>query len=305
MSFGELIEVADGAWAWIQPDGTWWLNNAGLIATPEGDVLIDTCGNEERTAALLDAVSDARPGSRLRWAMNTHAHGDHVFGNSLLPPDIALIGHEGMRHDLERDTLLESCPPLWTPLPVWGNVTKRLPNVIVHERLDIVAGDVRVQLLAPGYPAHTGGDLVAWVPQSSVLFAGDLVFAGLTPLLLMGSVSGARRALEWIEGFGAQVIVPGHGPVLTGREIAVELDSHRRYYDFVESVGRAALAAGRTPLETAESVDLGEFADWPDVERIVMNLHRWMADAEGREVDHAQAWTDALAFNGGPMHTSI
>lgn len=305
MPLGELREVADGAWAWLQPDGTWWLNNAGLVATPEGDLLVDTCGNEARTTALLDAVSEARPDSRVRWAVNTHHHGDHTFGNSLLPADVALIGHEAMAHALDADTLLDFCPPLWTPTPVWGNVTKRLPSIIVRDGIDIVAGDVTIELRSPGFSAHTGGDLVAWVPQTAVLFAGDLVFAGLTPLLLMGSVSGARRALEWIEGFGAAVIVPGHGPVLTGGEIAVQLDAHRRYYDFVESVGRSALDAGRTPLDTVETLDLGEFADWPDTERIVMNLHRWMADAEGREVDHGQAWADALAFNGGPMHTSI
>ncbi|MFE3206433.1 MBL fold metallo-hydrolase [Embleya sp. NPDC059237] len=305
MSLGELHEVAHEVWAWIQPDGTWWLNNAGLVATSTGDVLIDTCANEERTSAMLEAMTEVRPNSRLRWAVNTHAHGDHTFGNSLLPRDVALIGHENMRSDLERDMLLDNCPPFWTPTPDWGNVTKRLPELVVHGRLDIVGDDFGVEVHSPGYPAHTTGDLVTWVPHRSVLFAGDLIFAGLTPLLLMGSVSGARRALDWIEGFGAEVVVPGHGPILTGDEIATHIDAHRRYYDFVDASGRAASTAGATPLEAAASLDLGEFAQWPDAERIVLNLHRWCADAEGREVDYGEAFDDAIAYNDGPMHTLV
>ncbi|MFB9961929.1 hypothetical protein [Sinosporangium siamense] len=67
--------------------------------------------------------------------------------------------------------------------------------------------------------------------------------------------------------------------------------------------GRAALGAGVTPRP--RSLDLGEFADWPGLERIVLNLHRWIADAQGGQVDYGQAFDDVIACNHGPMHTSV
>lgn len=56
--------VAEGVFAWVQPDGSSWVGHAGAIGTPDGAVLVDTC------------------------AINTHQHGDHAYGNSLLPGDL-------------------------------------------------------------------------------------------------------------------------------------------------------------------------------------------------------------------------
>ena len=40
---GALHEVVDGVFAWVQPDGSWWLNNAGAISGPDGTIVVDTC----------------------------------------------------------------------------------------------------------------------------------------------------------------------------------------------------------------------------------------------------------------------
>ena len=305
MPDGELVEIADGVWAWIQPDGTWWVNNAGLIAGGEGDILVDTCASEARTRALLAAAAQARPGARIRYAINTHAHGDHSYGNGFLPPDAVILGHERMRATLQADPVIDGCPPFWTPVPDWGAVTRRLPDLVVAESAAIVSGSVRAEVRHPGYPAHTTGDLVVWMPEERILFAGDLLFSGLTPLVFMGSVVGARDALDWIASFAPRLIVPGHGPVLEGAGIADEIERHKRYYDVVLAAGRAALESGATPLEAATGLDLGEFAQWPDAERIVLNLHRVVADAHGTELDPIAAFRDAVAYNGGPMRTSL
>ena len=51
--------------------------------------------------------------------------------------------------------------------------------------------------------------------ERGVLFTGDLLFHGLSPLVFMGSVDGANRSLDWIASFGAAQVVPGHGPVIS------------------------------------------------------------------------------------------
>jgi cyclase len=303
----ELHEVAHGVFAWVQPDGTWWINNAGAVTAGDGSeaVVVDTCATYERTTRFLAAVSGATGDAPITVAVNTHQHGDHTYGNSVLPAQTVLVGQRLMRAGLLADTLIEGCPPLWEPVPDWGPVTKRVPSIAVDERLTIHAGDRAIEVAHPGYPAHTTGDLVAWVPDARVLFAGDLLFHGLTPLVFMGSVAGARRALEWLASFQPDVVVPGHGPLAEAPSLPAVLDDHDRYYRFIEAVAAEGMAAGATPLEAARGCDLGEFAAWADSERLVLNLHRAYADAAGTDVDIIAAMLDAVTYNGGPLTTHV
>ena len=112
-------------------------------------------------------------------------------------------------------------------------------------------------------------------------------------------------AVDWLASFRAEVLIPGHGPVVTGTDIDPVLDEHRRYYQFVLDTTDDGLARGLTPLEAARQADLGEFAGWADSERIVLNLHREYADRDRRELDLTAAFADAVAWLGRPMHTFV
>jgi cyclase len=242
----------------------------------------------------------------IAMAVNTHQHGDHAYGNSVLPREAVIIGHEAMRAGLLADTIIDGCPPVWTPVPDWGPVTRRVPSIIVRDCLTIYAGTRRIELHHPGYPAHTTGDVVAWLPDERVLFTGDLVFNGLTPLVFMGSVSGARRSLEWLASFDPAVVVPGHGPVAgDGAAIAATFAAHDRYYRLVESTADAGRGDGLSVIDAARRCDLGEFGEWADSERLVLNLHRAYADAAAMEMDLFAAMIDAVEFNGGPLTTHV
>ena len=300
-----LEELCPGVYAWVQPDGSWWVNNAGAVAGTDGVLAVDTCATAQRTRRFLEALDSAVGGVPIRMAVNTHQHGDHTYGNCLLPPTAVLVGHEQMREGLREDPVIDGCPPFWDPVPDWGPVVRRLPDLTLGSSLTVHLGDRRVELLHPGGPAHTTGDLVAWLPAERVLFTGDLLFAGLTPLVFMGSLTGALAAVDWLAGFEPQVVVPGHGRVLAGSEIARVLEEHRRYYRFVLALAEEGIAAGRTPLALAQDAELGEFSDWPDAERLVLNLHRAYADSADRELDVRAAFADAVAWLDGPMHTSV
>jgi len=300
-----LEEIVDGVHAWVQPDGSWWLNNAGAITGGEGTLVVDTCATEERTRRFLDAIAVATGGEPVRFAVNTHEHGDHTYGNCLLPPEASLIGHENMRAALLVDPVIDGCPPAWDPVPEWGNVTRRVPSVVIRSGLTVFTGTRRVDLLHPGYDAHTTGDLIAWLPDERVLFSGDLVFHGLTPLVSGGSVDGALRALDWLAEFEPDHLVPGHGPIVGATGLATVLGDHERYYRFVLSLAEEGRREGLSPLEAARQADLGEFAGWADGERLVLNLHRAYADAVGGEFDLFGAFTDAITWNGGPLTTHV
>jgi cyclase len=300
-----LVPVADGVFAWVQADGSWWVNNAGVVAAGEGVVLVDTCATERRTRALIEAVDEVTGGAPIRFVVNTHQHGDHTYGNSVLPASTVIVGHENAREGLLADPVIHGCPPFWDPVPDWGDVVCRPPTVTTSSGLTVHAGARRVELRHPGFAAHTTGDLVAWLPEQRVLFAGDLLFNGVTPLVFMGSLEGALRALDWIAGFEPEHVVPGHGPLIDARSLPEVLETHRRYYRLVLEAASEGLRAGLSPLEAARSCELGAFAQLPDAERIVLNLHRAYVDAHGTELDLIQSFADAVTYNGGPMHTTV
>ncbi|MBV9012429.1 MAG: MBL fold metallo-hydrolase [Pseudonocardiales bacterium] len=301
-----LSEVAPGVYAWVQPDGSWFINNAGAVYGGDDVVLIDTCATASRTRRFLDAVADVTRGAPIRLAVNTHWHGDHTFGNALLPASTVLISHEHTRSEILADTMLTTkLPPIWSPVPDWGLSRLRAPTVVLRHDLTLFTGDHQIELRHPGHEAHTPGDVVAWLPQQRVLFAGDLLFHHVTPLVLQGSIAGALRSMDWLRQFPATCIIPGHGPVISEAELPEVLHAQTRYYHLIQHTARAGLAAGRTPLQAAHDCDLEEFAGWPDPHRIVLNLHRAYADATGATFDLMTAFADAITFNGGPLACAV
>ncbi len=288
-------EVSDGVFAYIQPDGTWWINNTGFVVADDGVVAVDTCATERRTRDFLAAVArvSAAP---LRVLVNTHHHGDHTHGNYLTHP-ATIVGHERCR-ELVIASGISHYEGVFEGAD-WGHLEPAPPMLTFTERIDVWAGDLQVELHYIGTPAHTTNDVVAWLPERRVLFAGDLVFNGGTPFVVMGSVSGALASIERLRRFDATVVVPGHGPVCDPGV----LDRLERYYRFVQDVAAEADRAGVEPLDAARATDLGEFADLTDPERLVGNLHRARFELRGGEpgapIDLAAAIGDMVAYNGG------
>src|SRR5689334_21047393 len=79
-----LEEVSAGIYAYVQPDGSWFLNNTGFMVGRRGVVSIDTTATERRTRAYLEAIRGVTQ-QPVRTLINTHHHGDHTHGNCLLP----------------------------------------------------------------------------------------------------------------------------------------------------------------------------------------------------------------------------
>ena len=288
-------EVSSGIYAYVQPDGSWFINNTAFLVGRQGVVSIDTTSTERRTRAYLEAIARVtdRP---VRTLVNTHHHGDHTHGNCLLPL-ATILGHPLCREEILK-TPFPPFPGVWSPVE-WGDLEPTPPFVTFEGQLTLWVDDLRVELHSVAVPAHTTNDVVAWIPERSVLFTGDLVFVGGTPFVPMGSLSGSIAALEWLRAFGAKTLVPGHGPVCGPAAI----DDVQAYLHFVQETARRGKQAGLAPLDLARQTDLGRFAELTDPERIVGNLHRAYAELDGAppgaEIDTAAALRDMIAYNGG------
>jgi len=300
MSSARLQEVSDGVFAYIQPDGTWFINNTGFLVASGGVTSIDTCSTERRTRAYLDAIAKTSR-QPVRTLINTHHHGDHTHGNWLLP------GATIVAHDRCRDEVLAAGLPHYPGVfegVDWGEVHLAPPFLTYAEGVTLYSDDLRCEVRYVGSPAHTNNDSIVWLPDRSVLFAGDLIFNGGTPFLLMGSVTGAIDVLQnVVKPRSPRTIVPGHGEVC-GPEV---IDDVLGYLRFVLATARRGRTAGLSPLEAARDTDLGQYAELGDPERIVGNLHRAYADLDAEAVGGGP-WTrlgypailaEMVAYNGG------
>ena len=117
MSLGEVREVSAGVYAYLQPDGSWYLNNAGFLVSGTGVISVDATSTERRTRAYLDAVKTVttRP---VRTLVNTHHHGDHTHGNYLMR-GATIVGHECCREAILQ-TPMPPPPGIWTDVD-WGS----------------------------------------------------------------------------------------------------------------------------------------------------------------------------------------
>jgi len=290
-----IEEVADGVYGYIQPDGSWWINDSGFLAAGDRTVLIDTCATEQRTRRLLDEAMRVT-GAAVSTVVNTHHHGDHTNGNYLAGA-ATIIGHRNTR-ELMIATGIHHYEQAFEGIN-WGELQLRPPDVTFEDTMTLYARDTRVELRYVGNAAHTTNDVLVWLPQQSILFAGDLIFNGGTPFALMGSVAGWRAALDRIRELGARIIIPGHGDVCGPGQIDVMDD----YLAFVQRTARAGIDAGLAPLQLAQELDLGEFAALSESERIAANLHRAYAELEGKPwgvpLDLRSAIRDMITLNGG------
>ncbi len=174
-----LEEVSDGIDAYLQPDGSWYLNNTGFLVSSNGVLGVDATSTERRTRAYLEAIAGVtdRP---VRTLLNTHHHGDHTYGNYLFP-GATIVGHERTREEL-----LAAGPPANRGLfddVEWGDVELAPPFLTYDQGVTLWADDLRCEVSYVGTPAHTTNDSIVWIPERSVLFCGDLLVNGGTPFL--------------------------------------------------------------------------------------------------------------------------
>jgi glyoxylase-like metal-dependent hydrolase (beta-lactamase superfamily II) len=199
----------------------------------------------------------------------------------MFPRDTEILSHAKAKDEMERGGL-HALPIIERLAPHFAGqldaVEVRLPDVTFDgETIEVTLGDRRARLLHYG-TGHTRGDVLVYFPDARVLFTGDLAFFYVTPLAHEGHIGNwiaiADRIMREID---AETIVPGHGPVGTHNDWRLMVEYLRR----VHEGSRRAFAAGATEREAIGSIELGEYAEWVEAERIAPNVARCYQEFRG------------------------
>lgn len=279
--------------AYLQSPGGWFLNNAGWVTGAERTCLVDTCATEKRTRQLLEALRADTEARAPDTVVLTHAHGDHANGAGLL----ARAGSTVMASEPAAREITTG-PHLYPKVFAydgWGDVRPPKTITTITERVSFDLGGCALELIPVPTHAHTPGDLVVWLPQERVLFAGDLLFIGVTPLAVHGSIRGWLEALEWLAGFDAIHLVPGHGPVCTdGHEVIADIRGYLRWLLDVT-------AEDCPDFDALHEQASDRWSTWLDPERHVVNLRVAHAEVHGQPFDLVEALQALLRVNRGPI----
>jgi 2-keto-4-pentenoate hydratase/2-oxohepta-3-ene-1,7-dioic acid hydratase in catechol pathway/glyoxylase-like metal-dependent hydrolase (beta-lactamase superfamily II) len=279
-----LHQVADKVWAWTLPDGGYGWSNAGLVAGDGAALLVDTLFDLALTREMLAAMKTVTDGAPITDALITHSNGDHTHGNQLLDASVRIIAAKGTAEEIAHGMAPEmlamtqtgNLGPVATPYARdrfghfdFSGIKLRNADLTFDHDLSIDVGGRRIEMLNLG-PAHTAADSVVHVPDAGVLFGGDLLFIGCTPIVWAGPIANWVAACDAMIALDAPTVVPGHGPITDPDGIRAV----RGYLAHVNEQAEAAYKKGLSWSEAADTIDLGEYATWLDAERVVVNVYQ-------------------------------
>lgn len=276
-------KLGNDSYAYLQPDGSWGLSNAGLVVDGNEGLLVDTLFDLRLTREMLDAYGAAAGrGVRCKYLVCTHGNGDHTYGNQLVS-GAEIVGSRGCGEDMSR-----SSPRLMSDLlgaaPQMGDVGKYIlhcfgafdfsgidlatPTLFVDGERELRIGQKTLRVVEVG-PAHTAGDVVVHAPDAGVVYAGDMLFVGGMPIMWVGPMANWTSALDLIMGMDADVVVPGHGPLTDQKGVARCRDILLN----IQEETKKRHGAGKSVMETSRELALEVFPDLLDSERVVIMVH--------------------------------
>ena len=271
----------------MQRIGGWGWSNAGLIVGVGRSLLVDTLFDLDLTATMLDAMSVATATAPVDTVVNTHANGDHCYGNAEVTrrhPDVDIVASTATANEMS-----EVPPSLLAALnQAPGEVGELFrsffgefnfdgidlvpPTRTFDGRLDLDVGGRKVELFEVG-PAHTAGDTIVHVPDTRTVYTGDILFIGGTPIVWAGPLSNWISACDLMLDLDPETVVPGHGPLTdTAGIVAV-----RDYLSYVDEAATARHSAGMDAFDAARDIgrDLGvdeRFSGLGEFGRIAVNV---------------------------------
>ena len=280
----DLVKIADGVYAAIAKPGGLASGNAGFIIGDEGVLVFDTFFTPVAVSELIETI-ESQTKLPIRYAVNSHYHLDHTGGNQVLKArGVPIIAHDKV--------MIWQTTKNKRFLPAPQEIEKRRADVakqlgetpadqkdkhaqlerqlrrleammtitLTNPTITFGSGSMRVMLgkrevILTTLPGHTGGDVIAYVPDANVVFTGDLGWSRTLPNLVDATVNHWIPTLDKILAqYPTARFVPGHGNVA---EVA-NIRDFRDYLDDLRNRVRQAIASGLTIDQAKQQLTLSE-----------------------------------------------
>ncbi|MCX2723218.1 MBL fold metallo-hydrolase [Roseibium salinum] len=284
-------ELGRGCYAY-SADGC---SNTGVIIGERGVLIVDGQASPELAEKVLSKIRDITD-KPVKQLVLTHFHADHSLGSPAFEPGEIVAsdltrrmmdtrGKEEIRLSRERSA------ELFAGLPANGEVVEPTMTIASSMTIDLGGLDVRLMHLGRG---HTMGDIVVWVPASSVIFSGDLVQKSAAPYCGDAHLADWPRALDRISAFRPNALMPGRGRSALGAQaVATAIETTRDFVTTLRDAAAACVDQGLGLKDTFHAVKdalVPQFGQREDFDfHLPLNVARAYDEALG--LDQPQVWT--------------
>jgi glyoxylase-like metal-dependent hydrolase (beta-lactamase superfamily II) len=266
-TYFNLFELTDGIYAAISKNDSDAFTSAGIFDLGNFLIIFDTYmypGGAHDLYSAAKELCDKEPS----FIINSHFHGDHVFGNYAFPDNIPIIStsitvkhikeavFDQLKHfqrtaeeELKKreDMLTSNDAPfgeveIHNDIEFYKTVTNpnfkiRLPNFLINNEL-IINGTKKTLHLIPFSTGHTNSDIIAYFPKVKICFMADLLFASLDDSWAP-TETGRFSAFDPIKLHDIlrnilekdiEIYVAGHGGIATKEAVEMNIDFIKKYY---------------------------------------------------------------------------
>lgn len=243
-----------------------FMSNAGFVVTRDGVVVFDALGTPVLGRAMVDAIRKVTP-LPIRRVIVSHYHADHVYGLQPFKAAGAEVwahrrGEQYFTSGGAEERLAQRRRDLFPWVDEKTQVIR--PDVWLEGDTDFRLGGLTFRILyAEG--AHSPEDVMLFVVEDRLLFAGDLLFAGRVPFVGNADSRGWLRAMDKMIAVKPTVVVPGHGGV--SRDVERDLVLTRDYLAFLRDAMGKAVAELEPFDEAYAKVDWSRFRGLPAFEQ--------------------------------------
>ena len=298
----ELEQLADGVYAALASPGGQAFSNGGIVDLGNQTLVFDAFETPAAAADLRSAAEELT-GRPLSYLIISHCHADHWGGNQSFAPETSIITTHTIREEMPEaigwlvelkenpseleEAIQETRERLETEtdeqqraslqasirrMTGWQgglpSLELRYPDQTFSGRL-VFHGTRRTAELVEVAPGHTDSDAYLLLPADRILFMGDLGFLQSQPFMVYCNPQAWVSELERMEQLGVDTYVPGHGPLGTRADIALQ----REFITLLEEMVAQAVSQGLTAEETLEKTLPAPFKDW-----IQASAARWEAN---------------------------
>ncbi len=280
----ETVRVSDKIYALVgdlgqrSPQNLGHNMTSGFIVTEEGVIVIDTGGSRANAEAIHAAIRKVT-NKKVIYAINTGGQDHRWFGNDYFRTIGAkIVATESAGKDMRARGAeqVERIKPLLGDK--FAGTQLVYPDTTFAKRMTLPVKGIIIELLYTG-GAHTPGELLVWLPQHSIVFAGDTVFAERMLGVLPGSAGRWIKSLEYLrDTLKPRIVVPGHGKVTDMKQ------SLRDSYDYLvflrDAVKKRFSDGAFDPVEASQNLDQSRFSYLKNYEDLGLRSRNALAVAE-------------------------
>ena len=240
--FPRVVTLADNVYGYEEIRQPGFTTVSLFVVGADGVLIADGQGSPAATQKLLDAIATITP-KPVRCYIVGSDHGDHTAGNAVLPKDITYIVTK-----TSRDQMKLSAPAM------------------TGDRQTVNVGGTEVQAIFAGR-AHTGGDLLVYLPKQKILFMSEVYLNRVFPAMRSAYPSEWVAVIDKALAMDVERYVPGHGFIEDAKASREELVEYQKAMRYVIGEVKRLHALGLTADEAAKRANWGPYTEWFLVEQ--------------------------------------